>query len=141
MSADDEHASQGPSARLRHIGDVADLTGLSHRTIRYYEEMGLVHPADRTEGGFRLYDEAGVERLRLITPMKPLGYSIDEIRDLLRALDTLGDPAADEEARHVARALVQRSWSETQERIAELRVQISRAESFSAMLGGLAQDG
>lgn len=74
---------------LAHIGEVAERTGLSHRTIRYYEEMGLVVPSARTEGGFRLYSEADVERLQLITPMKPLGFSIDEIRELLDALDTL----------------------------------------------------
>lgn len=74
---------------LAHIGEVAERTGLSHRTIRYYEEMGLVVPSARTEGGFRLYSAADVERLQLITPMKPLGFSIDEIRELLDALDTL----------------------------------------------------
>ena len=84
---------------LVRIGEVAERTGLSHRTIRYYEDMGLVEPAARTEGGFRLYDAAGIERLLLVMPMKPLGFTIEEIRDLLVALDVLTGPESTEDSR------------------------------------------
>ncbi len=40
-----------------HIGELADRTGLSNRTIRHYDEVGLLHPSGRTEGGFRLYTD------------------------------------------------------------------------------------
>jgi|SRR5690625_4662518 len=65
------------------IGEVAERTGLSQRTIRYYGEVGLVPPSSRTEGGFRLFTEDDVATLELIKKMKPLGYSLEEMRDVL----------------------------------------------------------
>ena len=58
------------------IGEVAEQVGLSLRTIRYYEEVGLVTPSSRTSGGFRLYTETEVARLRLVKRMKPLEFSL-----------------------------------------------------------------
>ncbi len=57
-------------------GEVAEPIGLSLRTTRYYEEMELVSPEKRTEGGFRLYSENELERLHLIKRTKPLGVTI-----------------------------------------------------------------
>lgn len=78
---------------LQHmqIGEVAQRTGLSLRTIRYYEEMGLVVPSARSAGGFRLYTDSDVARLQLIKRMKPLDFSLEESRDLLGLLDALRD--------------------------------------------------
>lgn len=118
-----------------HIGEVAERTGLSHRTIRYYEEMGLVEPTDRTEGGFRLYDDAAVERLLLIKPMKPLGFSIEQIRDLLGAFDTLADPASGDRDRAAAHTLVHQTHAIAEGRIAELKASTARAEAFTRRLG------
>jgi DNA-binding transcriptional MerR regulator len=67
------------------IGEVAAKLGLSLRTIRYYEELGLLKPKGRTEGKFRLYTEAEVTRLQAIQTLKNLGYSLKEIAELLRA--------------------------------------------------------
>lgn len=117
-----------------HIGEVVERTGLSHRTIRYYEEMGLVEPAGRTEGGFRLYDEAGIDRLLLVTPMKPLGYTIEEIGSLLSALDTVSDPEADPVARERARGVLDDARVGVQDRIRELRDATTRAEAFAERL-------
>jgi DNA-binding transcriptional MerR regulator len=71
------------------IGDVAREVGTTTRTIRYYEEIGLLEPAgDRPAGGHRAYDEADVERLREILRLKDaLGISLEELRDLLAAED------------------------------------------------------
>ena len=79
---------------LQHmqIGEVANRTGLSLRTIRYYEEMGLVVPSARTTGGFRLYTESDVARLMLIKRMKPLEFSLEEMSELLGTLDALERP-------------------------------------------------
>jgi MerR family transcriptional regulator, copper efflux regulator len=74
---------------LKLIGEVADRLGLSLRTIRHYDEVGLVVPSGRTAGGFRLYTDEDVERLALIKRMKPLGFSLDEMRDLLEIRDSL----------------------------------------------------
>lgn len=71
------------------IGEVAERTGLSQRTIRYYGEVHLVPPARRTDGGFRLYTAKDVARLELIKKMKPLEYSLDEMRDVLDVIAQL----------------------------------------------------
>lgn len=83
----------GDNEILMQIGDVAELIGLSLRTIRYYEESGLVTPSARTAGGFRLYTNEDVERLRLVMRMKPLGLTLDEMCDLLKVLDGPADHA------------------------------------------------
>jgi DNA-binding transcriptional MerR regulator len=87
------------TGHLLRIGEVADRAGLSLRTVRYYEEMELVVPETRTDGGFRLYTEDHLHRLALIRRMKPLGFTLQEMRDLLEARETLRDDPADAEAK------------------------------------------
>ena len=77
------------------IGAAATASGCHIETIRYYERIALLPRPARTEGGFRHYTEAQVERLRFITRGRSLGFSLDEIRSLLRLAD---DPALDCEA-------------------------------------------
>lgn len=115
------------------IGEVAERTRLSLRTIRYYEETGLVRPATRTSGGFRLYTEADVERLALLRQAKPLGFSLDELRDLLGVLDALDreqDPA--QRAALLDRLAMFREAA--QARVQALREELDKAESFAALL-------
>jgi MerR family transcriptional regulator, repressor of the yfmOP operon len=82
------------------IGDVAKLAGTTPRTIRYYEELGLLAGApERPSGGHRLYAQAEVERLREVIRLKELlGVTLDELKDLLTA----------EEARAAVRAQLRR---------------------------------
>jgi DNA-binding transcriptional MerR regulator len=89
------------------IGEVAERIGLSLRTIRYYEEVGLITPSARSQGGFRLYTEHDAVRLQVVKDMKPLGFSLDEMRDLLGVLDRLD--GVDEAARR--RWSARRCWS------------------------------
>lgn len=121
---------------LQHmqIGEVAEQTNLSLRTIRYYEEVGLVQPSARTAGGFRLYSESDVARLRLIRRMKPLDFSLDEMKDVLEALDTLEDPTSDAAARErmVERLTMFREAAKA--RVQALRDQLDIAEGFAADL-------
>ena len=91
---------------MLQIGEVAERAGLSLRTVRYYEETGLLQPAKRTDGGFRLYTAKHVARLALIKRMKPLGFSVQQMRDLLDARDILADRDAPEDARESARERV-----------------------------------
>jgi len=72
---------------LFQIGEVTERVGLSLRTVRYYEEVGLVDPSARTEGGFRLYSEADVQRLLLIKSMKAFDLKLEEMGALLEVLD------------------------------------------------------
>lgn len=116
------------------IGEVAERTGLSLRTIRYYEEVGLVTPSARSQGGFRLYAESDVARLTLAKQMKPLGFQLDEMRELLAALDP--DPQAEPlyatESERLARL---REFSTiAEQRCGEMRARLSAAEGFAAML-------
>ncbi len=114
------------------IGEVAERTGLSLRAIRYYEEVGLVRPSARTTGGFRLYTEPDVARLNLVKRMKPLGFSLDETRDLLAALDALD--RTDNPRRSDLVKRLETYCSSAEERCAELRDQLTTAEAFSADL-------
>jgi DNA-binding transcriptional MerR regulator len=69
---------------LRRIGDVAEETGLTPRTIRYYEEVGLIEPAAHVTGSNRRYDQEDVERLRLIKQLREVvGLSLAEVKMFL----------------------------------------------------------
>ena len=116
------------------IGEVADQTGLSLRTIRYYEEVGLVTPTSRSAGGFRLYSETDVARLRLIRRMKPLDFSLEEMKDALEALDGLEDPATSSAAREelVDRLKMYREAADA--RVKALKDQLEVAEGFASDL-------
>lgn len=75
---------------LRRIQDVADEVGLTTRAIRYYEEMGLLTPAARSDGSHRLYDPSDVERLRSIRGLRDdAGFSVGDITRLLEDSDHL----------------------------------------------------
>jgi DNA-binding transcriptional MerR regulator len=65
------------------IGQVAQETGLSIDTIRFYEKQGLLRRSARTEGGFRLFGAREIQSLRFIRKCQELGFSLDEIRELL----------------------------------------------------------
>lgn len=69
------------------IGDVADLTGTKVETIRYYERIGLLPPPARTAGNYRSYKPSHVGRLGFIRRARQLGFSLDEVRELLDLAD------------------------------------------------------
>ncbi|MEU9279708.1 MerR family transcriptional regulator [Streptomyces sp. NPDC048341] len=117
------------------IGEVAARTELSLRTIRHYEETGLVIPSARSQGGFRLYTEADVVRLMVIRRMKPLGFTLDQMRDLLDATDRLdSDDPLDAAERDVLLGRVRVYEQAATEQVDKLRVQLARAEDFAATL-------
>jgi DNA-binding transcriptional MerR regulator len=120
------------------IGEVAERIGLSLRTIRYYEEVGLITPSARSQGGFRLYTEHDASRLQLVKDMKPLGFSLDEMRDLLGVLDQLdgideaASPTPVEQDTLLERLAMFRVAAEA--RTDALRAQLRIAESFAGKL-------
>lgn len=94
------------SQQMNQIGHVATAVGLSLRTVRYYEEVGLVLPSGRTEGGFRLYTDADIARLELVKQLKPLEFTLEEMRDLLEARDALAEETLEgDERRRLAERL------------------------------------
>lgn len=77
------------------IGELARLTGTKVETIRYYEQTGLLPPPARTGGNYRAYARKHLERLSFIRRGRDLGFSLDEVRELLRLSDDQGQSCAD----------------------------------------------
>ena len=128
------HAGHTEAVNARHmqIGEAADRVGLSIRTIRHYEDAGLVVPSARSEGGFRLYTEPDLDRLRVIKRMKPLGFTLDEMRDLLQILDALA--TAEGERRAELQDRLAMFHTAAQNRVEALREQLATAEGFARQI-------
>jgi DNA-binding transcriptional MerR regulator len=120
--------------QMHQIGEVADAVGLSLRTIRYYEETGLVPPSGRSTGGFRLYTDADIERLRLVKHMKPLDLTIEEMRDLLTTRDQLADPATPQHQRDELLDRLAMFAELAEERCQRLRDQLEAGEKIGRTL-------
>ena len=82
--------------RTYRIGEIASLSHLSLRTLRYWEEVGLIAQAERTEGGFRLYGDADLKRIMLVRAMKPVDFSIDELKVLVQLVDQVRAARSDD---------------------------------------------
>ncbi|MDP3894987.1 MerR family transcriptional regulator [Nocardioides sp.] len=119
-------------AQQMQIGEVASLTGLSLRTIRYYEEMGLVAPSTRTTGGFRLYTASDVARLKVVKRMKPLDFRLEEMKDLLETLDGLGGAQGSRRDDLVSK--LEMYLEAAQARVAAVREQLAIADGFASDL-------
>ena len=119
---------------MLQIGQLADRAGLSLRTVRYYEETGLLEPARRTGGGFRLYTDEHVARLELIKRMKPLGFTVQQMRELLDARDTLHDAGADDGARDAAREQLAAFATIAEAGCDSLRAKLARGTEFVTRL-------
>jgi DNA-binding transcriptional MerR regulator/uncharacterized glyoxalase superfamily protein PhnB len=75
--------AQPDSGAAWRVGQLADLTGVTVRTLQYYDQTGLLHPSGQTAGGHRLYDHANVVRLYRILALRRLRFTLGEIRSLL----------------------------------------------------------
>jgi Cu(I)-responsive transcriptional regulator len=82
------------------IGDIARRTGLKVETVRFYENEGLIEAPRRSDGNYRLYDQSHLNRLSFIKRSRDLGFTLDQVRDLLRLADDPRGPcdAVDEMA-------------------------------------------
>jgi len=68
------------------IGEVAERTGVTQRTLRFYEEKGLLNPPERMDGGFRLYSESDVQRIEYIRQLQQLlGFTLADIKEMVEA--------------------------------------------------------
>jgi MerR family copper efflux transcriptional regulator len=119
------------------IADVAQRSGFSAATLRYYEGVGLLAPSGRTEAGYRLYDDTSLDRLRFIARAKQLGCSLDEIRDLATVWD--GGECGPVQDR--LRTRVEAKVTETHGRIAELTTFAADLQRAVATLGSHRPDG
>ncbi|PPB47699.1 MerR family transcriptional regulator [Arthrobacter agilis] len=116
-----------------HIGELAERTGLSLRTIRHYDEVGILPATSRTEGGFRVYSEDDLERLMVIRRMKPLGFSLEEMTDLLAVLDALQQDS-DKASAEGLRARLAAYRATAVERRAKMVETLARADEFIDVL-------
>ncbi|HKW23907.1 MAG TPA: MerR family transcriptional regulator [Ktedonobacterales bacterium] len=125
MPVDDKTSEQrtDDGVSFQRIEQVAARTGLTKRTLRYYEEIGLLPPPTRTEGGYRLYSEADVQQLERIKRLKDLlGFSLAEIREMADA---------EEQRQHVREAWQQETdprtrleWLDRSEELTRRQVQL-----------------
>jgi DNA-binding transcriptional MerR regulator len=123
------------SDRLLHIQEVAEETGLTPRSIRYYEELGLLRPAARSEGAYRLYDASDVERLRFIKELRDdAGFALADIGQLLE------DEAARVRSREAfnqtvdrveRRALIADSLGRADRQVGILQAKLGRLEAMA----------
>lgn len=120
---------------VMHIGAVAARTGLSLRSLRHWDDVGLLRPSGRTEGGFRLYTEDDVEKILIIRRMKPLGFTLDQMGEAMRDLEVLHSDA-DASTGASARTRLAAVLTDAHERRASLERQLSMADEFIDLLGG-----
>lgn len=111
------------------IGELAERTGLSHRTLRHYDETGLLRPSGRSDGGFRLYTAEDLERLLLIRRMKPLGFSLEEMMRLLEVSDALDAAGPDDDTASL-RADLAAFVADAEERRRRLAEHLAMADEF-----------
>ena len=134
-SYDSEPAAE--AERPVQVGVVAERLGLSIRTLHHWDETGLVVPSARSAGGFRLYTEDDIARLITVRRMKPLGFTLDEMKGLLSALATLERADAEPDEQAAARGYVTDCHDRARARCDELRRTLSWAEEFRDLLAGL----
>lgn len=96
-------------------GVVAARTGVNIETVRYYERIGLLPAPPRSEGGHRMYDEGLLRRLNFIRRCRELGFTLDEVRGLLRLVDG-GDYTCGE-----VKALTTARLGEVRHKLADLK--------------------
>ena len=127
------NASLTGSATLQ-IGDVAERTGLSLRTIRHYEDVGLLPPAQRSPGGFRLYTHDAVERLLLVKQMKPLDFTLEEMAEIIDIRERLARPRLSIKTRAGLLTRLEHYQQLTETKLAELTRKVDNATTFAAEL-------
>lgn len=82
---------------MKTVNEVSRLTGVSIRTLHYYDEIGLLHPTMTTEAGYRFYDDAALEKLQHIMLFRELKFSLKEISEIVNSSDFERNKALDQQ--------------------------------------------
>ncbi len=114
---------------LSQIGGVAERLGVSTRTIKYYEELGLVSPQNRSPGGFRLYNAPDIERLERILRLKGMGFSLAAVREFLSVRDAAKEATRERVLAETTEHLKARE-REVEARISKTREDLKSAEAL-----------
>jgi len=130
----DPDATEPEAARAMHIGEVAARTELSLRSLRHWDEVGLLKPSGRSDGGFRLYTEGDVEKILVIRRMKPLGFTLEAMSAAMRDIATVQQAEGD--AVLVAAARERLTWilRDAAERRERLVRHLAMADEFINLL-------
>lgn len=113
------------------IGQIAKASGVRIDTLRYYEKEGLIKPASRTEAGYREYDNNAVQQMRFILKAKALGFSLQEIRELLSLrIDREHHPCSE------VKDMAETKLTSIEEKIAELQRMHQALKRISDMCCG-----
>lgn len=107
----------GPADRSFQVGELAKRTGKTVRAIHLYEAMGLLEPAQRSRGRFRLYNLASLERVAWISQMQAAGFSLGELKELVLAQD---EAQSGKDASSVLRGAYVDKLASVREKLAEL---------------------
>jgi MerR family copper efflux transcriptional regulator len=113
-----------------NIGEAASASGVSAKMIRHYESIGLIGAARRTESGYRVYARQDVQVLQFIHRARVLGFSLDQIRELLALWQDKGRASAD------VRALARAHIEELNRKIAEMEAMRRTLERLAASCHG-----
>lgn len=103
-----------PGTKNMHIGELAEASGVPSKTIRFYEEAGVLPSPERADNGYRLYDREDIRRLRFVRNARSLDFSLDDLREILALRDQGEAPC-----RYVIQLLDKKS-TEIEERIQQL---------------------
>jgi MerR family transcriptional regulator, copper efflux regulator len=128
--------TESSPARYR-ISEVARLSGFTPSALRYYEEAGVLSPAERTPSGYRVYGDRDLERLRLVARAKELGCTLEEVGELLHAWDD--DRCGP--VTHRLRGLVDAKLDEVRTRLAQQAGFAAQLEATAAALRERPLDG
>lgn len=112
------------------IGQAAARSGLPAKTLRYYDAIGLIRPSERSETGYRLYNEQDVHLLRFVQRARSLGFSVEECRDLLDLYRDRERASAD------VKALAQARIADIGRRLGQLRAMRESLEQLAARCHG-----
>jgi Cu(I)-responsive transcriptional regulator len=112
------------------IGHLARITGTKVETIRYYERIGLLPVPARTSGNYRSYDPDQLNRLAFIRRSRALGFTIEQVRDLLRMADQKERPCQEVDA------IARQHLSEVERKIADLQALQAELRQLSACCSG-----
>jgi DNA-binding transcriptional MerR regulator len=133
------------------IGEVAERTGVTQRTLRFYEEKGLLNPPSRMEGGFRLYSEEDVKRVQKIRRLQDLlGVSLAEIKEMVEAESVLRElraryrpeAALPEKRRQLEQAIevTQAQYAIVQQKVSQMREMETQIEERLSLFEGWMKD-
>ncbi len=109
-----------------NIGQAADTSGVSAKMIRYYESTGLIEPAGRTASGYRVYTDKDVHTLKFVRRARDLGFSVEQIQDLLGLWRDRGRASAD------VKAVAQEHVDRLCKKVAELQAMIETLKHLAA---------